>query len=270
MTTCCEVELRGCAPEPLMAYLKALGIFRLVSEQKDPSARAWWRNDRLVIRSSLDREGLVSFFLDEYKPTPIVSPWNGGSGFYARDNQDAINAISATTGSRFRHYREVISMVRRNKTMDPLIRQFADAEKVKGNSERKQARKEADAARSAAKDLILAECRVTLPDDSLDWLDAAYVLTSGGAKYPPLLGTGGNDGRLEFSNNFMQNTVLALDLDELRDGKAITRSQVTAALFNEDSPRLVRKRSTGFYNPGSVGGTNASVGFDRAIASKLG
>ena len=245
-----------------MAYLKALGIFRLVSEQKDPSARAWWRNDRLVMRSSLDREGLASFFLDEYKPTPIVSPWNGGSGFYARDNQDAINAISATAGSRFRHYREVISMVRRNKTMDPLIRQFADAEEVKGNRERKQARKEADAARSAAKDKLLAECRVTLPDDSLDWLDAAYVLTTGGAKYPPLLGTGGNDGRLEFSNNFMQNTVLALDLDELRDGKAITRSQVTAALFNEDSPRLVRKRSTGFYNPGSVGGTNASVGFD--------
>ena len=28
------------------------------------------------------------------------------------------------------------------------------------------------------------------PDDALGWLDAAYVLTSGGVKYPPLLGTG--------------------------------------------------------------------------------
>ena len=26
------VVLKGCAPEPLMAYLKALGIFRLVAE----------------------------------------------------------------------------------------------------------------------------------------------------------------------------------------------------------------------------------------------
>ena len=132
MTMCYEVELRGCAPEPLMAYLKALGIFRLVSEQKDSSARAWWRNDRFYLSSALDRDALVEFFLHEYRPTPIVSPWNGGSGFYARDNQDAIKVISATTGARFRHYRDVISMVRRNKIMEPLIRQFADSGGCKG------------------------------------------------------------------------------------------------------------------------------------------
>ena len=34
-----EIELTGCTPEPLMAYLKALGILRLVGEQTDPSAR---------------------------------------------------------------------------------------------------------------------------------------------------------------------------------------------------------------------------------------
>ena len=35
-----------------------------------------------------------------------------------------------------------------------------------------------------------------------------------------------------------------------------------AALFNEGSPELMKKRSTGFYNPGGVGGANASVGFN--------
>lgn len=34
-----------------------------------------------------------------------------------------------------------------------------------------------------------------------------------------------------------------------------------AAVFNEGSPELL-KRSNGFYNPGSVGGANSSVGFD--------
>ena len=100
------------------------------------------------------------------------------------------------------------------------------------------------------------------PDEALDWLDAAYVLTTAGAKYPPLLGTGGNDGRLDFSNNFMQSVVLALNLDQRRNGDAISHNQVDAALFNEGSPELVRKRSTGFFNPGSVGGANASVGFN--------
>ena len=52
-----DLQLSGCAPEPLMAYLKALGIFRLLSEQGDPQARAWWELDTFFVRSSLDRGG---------------------------------------------------------------------------------------------------------------------------------------------------------------------------------------------------------------------
>ena len=47
MTGLHTVELRGCTPEPLMAYLKALGVFRLVAEQADPDARAFWRNGHI-------------------------------------------------------------------------------------------------------------------------------------------------------------------------------------------------------------------------------
>ena len=112
------------------------------------------------------------------------------------------------------------------------------------------------------KEWVLSQCRAQFPDDALDWLDAAYILTSDGVKFPPLLGTGGNDGRLEFSNNFMQNIVLALNLEERRNGETIMRNRVVSALFNEGSPQLVRKRSTGFYNPSSVRGANASVGFN--------
>lgn len=48
------VELTGCTPEPLMNYLKALGVLRLVSEQADPEARGYWRGDRFVLESRLD------------------------------------------------------------------------------------------------------------------------------------------------------------------------------------------------------------------------
>ena len=37
------LELRGCTPEPLGNYLKGLGVFRLIAEQADPQARAWWK-----------------------------------------------------------------------------------------------------------------------------------------------------------------------------------------------------------------------------------
>ena len=48
-----DLELAGCAPEPLMAYLKALGVLRIVSEQKDKGARGWWKNDVFWLRSPL-------------------------------------------------------------------------------------------------------------------------------------------------------------------------------------------------------------------------
>ncbi|MYE39314.1 MAG: type I-U CRISPR-associated protein Csx17 [Chloroflexi bacterium] len=232
------LELRGCTPEPLMAYLKALGIFRLVAEQKDKYARAWWRNDTFMLKSVLDRDGLVDFLLHEYKPTPIVSPWNGGSGFYPKDNSKAMEAILELESPRFQLWNEVVSIGK------GIVSRGEGSDK------------------KTLKEWTLAKCRAEFPDDALDWLDATYVLTAYGARFPPLLGTGGNDGRLEFSNNFMQNVVSTLNIDDRRNGASVARSRLIAALFNEGSPQLMKKRSTGFYNPGSVGGANASVGFN--------
>ena len=228
-----QLELKGCAPEPLMSYLKALGIFRLAAEQKDKDARTWWQADSFILRSTLDRDALVEFFLNDYRPTPIASPWNGGSGFHAKDNSKAMNTILEHESPRFQLWNEVIS------TGKQILAQQG----------------------SNKKEWVLAQCRTRFPDEALDWLDAAYVLTADGSKFPPLLGTGGNDGRLEFSNNFMQNVVLALNLEARRNGATTIRNQLVAAVFNEGSPGLL-KRSNGFYNPGGVGGANSSVGFD--------
>ena len=38
----------------------------------------------------------------------------------------------------------------------------------------------------------------------MPWLDVCFVLGEDGPSFFPLLGTGGNDGRLDFTNNFMQ------------------------------------------------------------------
>lgn len=238
MTELHDIELRGCAPEPLMSYLKALGILRLVAEQKDENARAWWRNDTFYLRSTLDREGLAEFFLEEYRPTPVVSPWNSSSSITSKSEAKNMDEkLLSLESPRFQLWNEVVPMSRRI---------YSQSQEVK-SSERKE--------------WILAQCRVQFPDDALDWLDATYVLTSDGSKYPPLLGTGGNDGRLEFSRNFFQNIVLALNMNKRRNGDLIIRDQVTAALLSEGSPRL-EKRTNGFFNPGSVGGANSSVGFN--------
>ena len=64
-----------------MSYLKALGVFRLVAEQADPAATLSWRGNVAHFEAKLSRDELITFFVEQYKPTPIVAPWNGGSGF---------------------------------------------------------------------------------------------------------------------------------------------------------------------------------------------
>ncbi len=243
------IELRGCTPEPLMAYLKALGIFRLVAEQKDKEARAWWHNDTFMLRSTLDRDSLVEFFLEEYRPTPIVSPWNGGSGFYAKGSRaarEAISAIKDTSSDRLKDYRRAIELSHRIlKVTSGIDEKPSDSEKL----------------------TILAKCRNQWPDLSMRWLDAVYVLSSAGREFMPLLGTGANDGNLEFSVNFIRNLMPSLtgveigkkpargtDPDERREG------WLRFSILNHGDAVLA-ERAVGQFHPGGVGGANATTGF---------
>lgn len=183
-----DVVLTGCRPEPLASYLKALGVLRLVAEQKDKNAAGYWRGDHFVLRSSLDEEALVAFFENEWRPTPVVAPWNGGSGFYPKDNQDALVALQGSINPRIAVFQE-------------SIRIAASVIQGRGWQERPE---------DELKAWLLTEMRARLPDEALAWLDAAVVLGDERPMFPPLLGTGGNDGRLDFSNNYMQRVVACL------------------------------------------------------------
>lgn len=232
-----------------MAYLKALGIFRLVSEQKDSSARAWWQNDRFFLSSDLDHDALEVFFLDEYRPTPIVSPWNGGGGFFAKSSsksKKAVGAISANESDRFEDYKDTIG------TVQKLLSRAGIKEKPS----------------KAEKTLILAKCRSQLSDLAVSWLDAVYTLSAGEPKFMPLLGTGANDGNMDFTCNFMTNLVPALTGVEV--GKSLPKrvcpdarraGWLKASVFGEGDGQLI-KGSVGQFNPGGIGGPNATVGFD--------
>ena len=48
------LQLKGCHYEPLGDYLKALGIFRLIAEQLDPTARCWWKDGIFHLWLNLD------------------------------------------------------------------------------------------------------------------------------------------------------------------------------------------------------------------------
>ncbi len=234
-----DIYLDGCRPEPLAHYLKALGVLRLIGEQADPAVRGAWDGDRFHLHTTLDADTLVEFFARRYAPTPLVSPWNGGSGFYTGDQRSGVDAIMASDDPRFAPYRRTIAGVQRVLAGRGLT--------AKPEKEHKPA--------------LVEHLRSELDDDALPWLDAALAITADdegerGLRFPPLLGTGGNDGRLEFGNNQMQRLV------ELLLGAPVP-ALLRGALFGEPTAGLVKGRAIGQFLPAGAGGANAGPGFDR-------
>lgn len=235
-----ELHLAGCTPTPLASYLKALGALRLVAEQTDPEALGWWSGEHFVLESDLDKEELARSLLEEYRPTPIVAPWNGGSGFYPKDNHKGIGAIEKGNAKRTEQYRAVIAQCRDLITRRSLFKRPVGEEKH----------------------LFLEALRNELPDSVLTWFDAAVMLSTTDAKYPPLLGTGGNDGRLDFTNNFMQRLVELFDPGHGRPTADACRWLI-GSLFGRPTPGL-SSGAIGQFSPGGVGGPNATTGFSAA------
>jgi len=230
--------LRGCSPTPLAHYLKAFGIFRLVTEQHDRDARAYWNNDVFYLATTLDEEHLVNFICDEFKPTPLISPWNGGSGFYPKDTKLGIDAIASSTSPRFAPYREAIVAARAQ---------------VAGRNERPKDEEKA---------ALLTACQRQWSELALDWFSAAMSLApEGTGRFPALLGTGGNDGRLDFTNNFMQRLSELVDVDT-GEADGLSRSLARLALFGSPEHGLVRDVAIGQFHPGGAGGANGTADFD--------
>ena len=109
---------------------------------------------------------------------------------------------------------------------------------------------------------MIGRCRREWRGALFDWLNAALVLAEDGdPAYPALLGTGGNDGRLDFTNNFMQRLAEVFRCDDPANGpQPGTEALLQAALFDERQSGLASV-AIGQFDPGGAGGANSSTGF---------
>jgi CRISPR-associated protein Csx17 len=230
-----DVVLHDCRTLPLLSYLKTLGVFRHVASA-DCQARLWWNVEAVaVLRSRFDEESLVDFFLDEYVPTPITSPWNGGSGYYPSTRVPALSQIQRSSSERLRPLAETITAAR------SLIEELGIGDRIEDR-----------------KHEFLYRWRATAPDAALAWVDAAVVLGIEGPSMNPLLGTGGNDGRFDFSGNFL--THVGTCLGHLLGGESGKRARsvelLRAALFGEPAP--LETAAVGMFDPVRAGLPNSS------------
>lgn len=239
------LSIAGCRADNLAGYLKAVGVLRLVAGQFDATARAAWTDGRLALVTELSLEQLLDAFLDDYQPTPVLNPWNSGAGFDAKSKPTqgrSFTTILATTGPRFEEYRAAILA--------------ADAA-VSGNQ------RGAETDKSAAKKRLLETLRRRYSDAALEWLDAAVIAgctrEEESLAYPPILGTGGNDGRLDFAVNFAGRV---LDVIGPKRDRTQNRSLLEAALLGTHDAKLHRDLAIGQYSPLNAGGSNGGNGFE--------
>lgn len=314
-------RLEGCRPSPLAHYLKALAVLRLVGEQADPSARGFWRDDVFHLVTTLDVATLERFFLEKYEPTPIVGPWNGGSGFYEADSIGAREAIQKSSQPRLARYKEAIDAIlkwpelpatglsvgslcqrvrrvaeeKTGMARDSLLKLLGDVDEALATAaedkrtlvldstiedldvrskdktlpkvEADRAKKASKAAkkirsqfksseRNTGKEALMLAARQRLPDAAIRWLDAAVVSTAEGKlRYPPLLGSGGNEGRRDYTNAFMdsiQATVISQPPESAGWLRASLWGLSCAGLDGVSADQ---------FNPFQAGGQNQGLGF---------
>ncbi len=238
-----EHKLTGCAPIPLAHYLKALGILRLVAEQADPAVQGWWAGDVFHLRTTLDEAALCQFFLEDYQPTPLVGPWGARSGFFSgaseKSAREALTAIERSDQPRLKLCGEAIKAVRQ------VLVQIQLADKADTPEDKRR---------------LMMQCRAALPDELMPWLDATYMLLDTETKYPPLLGTGGNEGSGSYMSGFAQQVVSVVVQREWDHA-------VRPALFGSPECQLGSSQTPGHFSPEAAGGANAASSSEGGVTT---
>lgn len=244
------VTLSGCRSTPLLSYLQGFGVLRVLHNQHLPGVLSYWQGSTLHVQGQFEREDLIDFFVKKYKPTPILSPWNGRGGFRTRKPQKgerAMQALTKNSDPRLEPFRQSIGVAHQ---VVKLAKDLEWADKTgKVNNKHKP--------------LFLAECRSVFPDEALDWLDAAFVLPDDKKPNYPLIvgGAGGALGSGDISANYAEAVNLIID------PKRATWSHelLVNALFELGQPQLSRI-PIGHMLPGTAGTANSSA-FGSAISA---
>lgn len=267
-------RLAGCRPDVLAHYLKALGVLRLLSEQADPRARGFWQRESFVLVTKLSEQEVVEFFVRSYSPTALVSPWQKGSGFFD-EGDPGLTPLEKSSAPRFAGFRDGIQAARslcdEQATAIAAEREIKAEPKAIKDKQAKAALRKSSAykARLAAVDRriralkasMIPLCRQLWRGPHLEWLNAAVVLEDKReARYPALLGTGGNDGNFDFSNNYQKRLA---DLFDLTHAEAAPKPPALAlfrsSVFGPPSQGLERN-PIGQFLPGGAGGVNSTTG----------
>lgn len=234
-----RVVLAGLDAAVLGEYLAAIGLHRLVAGQADSEATLSWRGSTPVLVTGLSLAQVREFLLDDAQPAPLVAPWNGKDvgGFHTTENTRGTRLwelFRNSTQDRLAAYRATILAV------DHAVGRYGWAHNLAGDE----------------KAFAIRVLRNTLPDAALDFLDASVVISDDSVRYPPLLGTGGNIGRLDLVLNYAEHLALLLGLTDPPKRGAPPDPAIWLDEVFDPAPQPRVKGTPGQYDGAGVGGTN--------------
>jgi len=264
-------DLNGCAPTPLAHYLKALGILRLVAEQADPQARGWWEGDRFRLATSRSFGELLSFFMADYRPTPLLAPWNGASGFFRTwdakkkklresKNGRALELLISLKDDRWKPFQKAYNIA-----VDAVgsVLKEVDVDKLPAKERGRLLivpKGEGPVFPVADKDndkAIIQKAMAQVCSD-MGLYRSAIVDMGEDFGYPSLWGSGGNDGAIDFTARYFENLVQAL----VEADKQASSGWLLSALQAAPAKALLTKAAgkVGQFLPGGAGGANSING----------
>jgi CRISPR-associated protein Csx17 len=257
------LKLCGCTPEPLGNYLKGLGVFRLIAEQADPHARAWWRDGVLhVVQSKWSGSGSTSvetqcidWLLRDCRFTPFIAPWQTGAGYLAIGKRDAGGAALTELLKSEHRGAEAFREVFRDFAVSVGISLPGDPSKWL------EAMGQAGADRSDAGLLRLLRNRLHA-GPSLKWLDAVGLSASRSresdtAWWFPILASGGGEASGQYIVNHQQRLKSALLGDQGQ-----SRMRLEGSLVARSQPGTLESNSMGaMYYPSLMKVPNSGQDF---------
>lgn len=291
-------QLTGLKPDALATYLSALGVLRLIAEQKDARTRGFWQNECFVLATWLDEDELQKFFLNEYVPSPVLAPWNGGGGFLDTevDGDDTGNGrdislverLMTFAAPRFAEIRQAIqqaqiliprSLTQARAERDRLTTELRELRtRIKGvaveaaeyraateqfkqlETLREKARKRVDEVKKEVKGKLLQQVASAWTGRARDWFDACVILDETGLPgYAYHLGSGANEGNQDYTAGFQSNLTRLFQPDGT---PSLGASQRLKTVLFGGSAQVLDRQAAGQFFPGRAGGTNMGVGFE--------
>lgn len=203
---------------PLSKYFCALGLIRTL-RAKDPEIRGCWRYGQFTIRTVLDRNQILSFFLEEYEASSILSPWNKDSGFTKAKKKDYLTFLEECDNPRLERVQQDLCVIYN------ILEAFPDLKKEE----------------------FIDVLRSNVSDSMVEWMDTVMRLSYDKLFFSPLLIGGGCNGRVEFSAIFFD--LIRKVFQEPQEA----RDALVSLLFGEDLEKSTMEFPMSHLSPGCKG-----------------